>query len=143
MPLAQLAQQNEDYNEVLQLNLNLLNTIMPNNSVTVNEIEEWNEDVFTDGSDAENSDEEASDSSDVDIVDITPAISHTKVFEGINNVIKWCETSDIFYSKHSCWTCWTSVTILSCPYIYLALTPEIWQVLGRFLICGTRKQEQT
>ena len=88
MPLAQLAQQNEDYNEVLQLNLNLLNTIMPNNSVTVNEIEEWNEDVFTDGSDAENSDEEASDSSDVDIVDITPAIPHTKVLEGINNVIK-------------------------------------------------------
>ena len=72
---------------------------MPNNSVTVNEIEEWNEDVFTDGSDAENSDEEASDSSDVDIVDITSAISHTKVFEGINNVIKWCETGDIYSSK--------------------------------------------
>lgn len=100
LPLAQLAQQNEDCNEVLQLNLNLLNEIMPNNSVTVNEIEEWNEDVFTGGSNAENSDEEASDSSDVDIVDITPAIPHSKVLEGINNVIKWCKTSDIFSSKH-------------------------------------------
>ena len=52
---------------------------MPNTSVTVNEIEEWNEDVFTDGADAEDSDEEASDSSDVDIVDIMPAMAHTKV----------------------------------------------------------------
>ena len=111
MPLAQLAQQNENYNEVLQLNLNLLNTIMPNNSVTVNEIEAWNEDVFTDGSDAENSDEEASDSSDVDIVDITPAIPHTKVLEGINNAIKWYEISDIFSSP----TCCTSVTISLYP----------------------------
>ena len=48
----------------------------------------------------ENSDEEAPDSSDVDIVDITPAITHSKVLEGINNVIKWCKTSDIFSSKH-------------------------------------------
>ena len=52
---------------------------MPNNSVTVNEIEEWNEYVFTSGSsdeqnsdeqnsDEQNSDEQASDSSDIDIV---------------------------------------------------------------------------
>ena len=78
MLLTQLAQQNEEYNEVLQINLNRLNTIMPNNSVTLNEIEEWNEDVFTDLTDSENSDEEASNSSDVDVVDITPAIPHTK-----------------------------------------------------------------
>ena len=110
-----MVQQNEDYNEVLQLNLNLLNTIKPNNSVTPNEVEKWNENVLTDESDAENSDEDASASSDVDIVDITPAIPHAKVLEGINNVIKWCETSEIFSSKHSCWTCWTSVTILLYP----------------------------
>ena len=98
MPLAELAQQNENYNEVLQLNHNLSNTITPNNSLTINEIEEWNEDVITDGFDAENSDEGASDSSRY--CRHNASIPHTKVLEGINNVINWCETSDIFSSKH-------------------------------------------
>lgn len=101
LPLAQLIQSNQDCNDLLRINQDLLAEIMPNNSIiSIHEIENWNEDVFIDGSDAEESDDGVSDGSHPDVTDLSPVISHSEALQSVNNVIRWCKNSDMFSSKH-------------------------------------------
>ena len=74
---------------------------MPNNStiIGINEIEDWHKDTFHDESDQYESDNEALDDSQSEDIDGTP-ITYSKALESVNNVIKWCNDSEIFSSKH-------------------------------------------
>lgn len=102
LPLAQFRHTCETYDEVIQTNLNLLTEVVPNVSVSIQEIDTWNEDAFEDISESElSSNNEASDNGDDDVVDATPAISHLTAIESVNNLLKWCKNHEPFSSKHT------------------------------------------
>lgn len=76
IPIAHLMQKNDDCDEVIQINQTLLQEIDSNNSISADEIEKWNEDMFENLSGHEHSsDDENSDSSDKDIVEVTRVTS--------------------------------------------------------------------
>lgn len=103
LPLAQLLSVNANYNEILQINHNLLAEIAPNHCICIEEIEKWNEDVqFEHISESELSDNnEASDDSGDDVVDVTTAISQSTAIESVNNLLKWCKNSELYSTKHT------------------------------------------
>ncbi|XP_049303745.1 jerky protein homolog-like [Bactrocera dorsalis] len=101
VPLAELLNKNEDCNESLQVNQTLLAEIDPNSFMCIADIEKWNEDEFEDRTgDDLSSDDEFSDSSEDDVVDDTPVISNVIAIESVNNLINWCNKSELSSSKH-------------------------------------------
>ncbi|XP_054083757.1 uncharacterized protein LOC128920479 [Zeugodacus cucurbitae] len=101
MPLAQLLNKNEDCNEALQVNQTLLAEIDPNSFMCIADIEKWNEDEFEDGTGYDlSSDDEFSNSSEDDVVEDTPVISNAIAIESVNNLINWCNKSELSSSKH-------------------------------------------
>ena len=97
VPIAQFLQIDQECNEVIQRTQALLEEITSNDCIGVEDIDRWNEDMFDNKSEyVLSSDGDSSDSSEDDVVEVSQVVSNTTVIESVNNLIKWCNKSELF-----------------------------------------------
>lgn len=101
LPLSEWNSLQSEYDRVLEETRSLLDIIAPGIDVNIDEVEHWNTDTFVEESNEnEQPDaEESLDCNDDDVIYETPNISYSKAIESVNNLIKWCEKSDVHSTK--------------------------------------------
>lgn len=92
IPLSELAASHEIYGVILDEVQSLLSKIGLNANLTLNEIEEWNDDSIEDeeelieiGDDVE---------SDVELSEQAEKVQYTEAIQSVNTLIKWCESNN-------------------------------------------------
>lgn len=92
VPLAELAASHEIYGDSIREIQSLLSKIGLDANLTLNDIEEWNEDLIE--NEEELNEIEDDKESDVEIVEEIEKVQYTDAIHSVNTLIKWCENNN-------------------------------------------------